>query len=312
MTLVVLASVLLTAAATAYAVARRLAPGDRPTPIRPAAVRGTHFPQRDIVVGGLRLRYVDVGDGPPLLLAHGHTSRIEEYDRLIRLLKGRFRVIVLDFPGSGYSDKPVRRYSVAFYVETLVAFLDALGVGKCLLAGGSLGGNVVLRASHAHPARFTRVAAWAPGSAWRARPALAWLMRRFGYLMFRVVVRVQSRYWYAPGWRGRAQALKNTFAYYREVLCDGFVRMYWDMAADQMGVSLFPIAPEIRASVLLLWGDRDHGFDMGAGVARLARTIPDVELVTFPDTGHAIANERPTGLARRLAEFFSAENENLP
>lgn len=294
-----------------FAALRLVRPKDRPASTRPKAVRGTSFPQKDAKVGGLRVRYVDVGEGPPLLLVHGHTSRIEEYDRLIRLLRRRFRVLAFDFPGSGYSEKPDRRYSVAFYVGTLVAFLDALGIGKCLLAGGSLGGNVILRAAQAYPERFPRIAAWAPGSAWPARPFVASVMRRFGYLPFLLVVRIQSRYWYAKSWRGRKTALRATFAYYREVMCPGFVRMYWDLAADQIGSSLFGIAAGIRQPVLLMWGDRDHGLGMGDGVRRLAELIPNSELVVFPDTGHAIASERPKDIAFLLAEFLSREPKDL-
>ena len=50
---------------------------------RPSAVRQTTYPQHDIdVMGGMRLRYVDVGKDegqPPLVLIHGLASRIEEY-----------------------------------------------------------------------------------------------------------------------------------------------------------------------------------------------------------------------------------------
>jgi hypothetical protein len=81
---------------------------------------------------------------------------------------------------------------------------------------------------------------------------------------------VQSRYWYGKEWPGREAALADTFAYYREVMGPGFVRMYFEMAADQVERSLFPIAPAIHQPVWLGWGDQDDGADMGAGVAKLA------------------------------------------
>ena len=52
----------------------------------------------------------------------GLTSRIEEYDGMGADLRRDFRVLVRDFPGSGYSDKPVREYDVQFYVQTLDHF----------------------------------------------------------------------------------------------------------------------------------------------------------------------------------------------
>src|SRR5262249_29806726 len=148
---------------------------------RPRAVRTTPFEQRDLRVLGLRIRYVDEGPRQPpepghrppvVVLIPGHTSRVEEYDGLVPVLSARHRVLVLDFPGSGYAEKPDREYSLALYEDTLVAMLDALGVERAHLAGGSLGGNLVLRLGHRFPDRFERLPPRAPGRAWVADPGV--------------------------------------------------------------------------------------------------------------------------------------------
>lgn len=300
----IIASVVALFAALGYVALRRRAYARTP-PTRPVAVRATMFAQRDVVVDGLRIRYVDEGSGPPLLLVPGHTSRVEEYERVIAALRGRFRVLSLDFPGSGYSDKPDRAYDLAYYDRVLVGFLDTLGIGECFLAGGSLGGNLVLRAALAHPTRFSRIVAWAPGSSWPAKPFMAWCMRRFGLVLFQFVVRIQSTFWYSRDWKGRDAALRAVFAYYAEVTCPGFVRMYWGIAADQVGSSLVPVVGGIRQPVLLMWGDRDHGFDMGAGVRRLHAQMPNSELAVFPGAGHSLVAERTAEVVARIAEFLA-------
>jgi 2-hydroxy-6-oxonona-2,4-dienedioate hydrolase len=292
-------------------------PNNQPT--RPISVPATPFEQRDIHVNTLRLRYVDVGPLDPkrgngvLLLVHGHTSRIEEYDGLIPTLSKRHRVLVVDLPGSGYSDKPDRSYSLRFYEDTLIAFLNALGVERAHLAGGSMGGNLVLRLAHRFPERFDRIAPWAPGSAWVAQPFAARLIRLVSsYAMFWPIVKVQSGYWYSDDWPGREAALANTFAYYEEVMSPGFVRMYFDMAADQVGRSLFGMAPEIRHPTLLGWGDRDDGADMGEGVKRLDELIPHSELRVYPDARHSLAAEVPEALAKAIEEFLTRPATGLP
>jgi pimeloyl-ACP methyl ester carboxylesterase len=115
--------------------------------------------------------------------------------------------------------------------------------------------------------------------------------------MFWPIVRGQSRFWFARDFPGREAALAETFAYYREVMCPGFLDMYFGLAADQVGASLFPIAPEIHQPTLLMWGELDHGGGMGKGVARLADTIPDADFVTFPGVRHSIEAEQPVALA---------------
>ncbi len=278
-------------------------------PTRPAHVAATPFVQRDLRIDGLRVRYIDEGAGVPVLLVPGHTSRIEEYDDVTAALRGRYRVLVFDFPGSGYSDRPDRRYDLAFYDRAIIAFLDAVGVDRCVIAGGSLGGNLALRAAAAHPDRFLAVAAWGPGSAWDRKPVMAAFARHFGYVPFLISSRIQSTYWYDKDWPGREDAIRGAFAYYDEVMCPGFVRMYWGLAADQMDTSLFDIAADIRGPVLLMVGDRDDGFDMYAGVRRLHARMPGSRLVVFRGARHSLVNERTGALIAELREFLAGTTD---
>lgn len=268
----------------------------------------------------MRLRYVDVGParaagGPPrtLVILPGHTSRLEGYDAIVHRLSQHSRVVVLDFPGTGYSDKPDRPYTLGFYEDTLVHFLDAIGLREAVLVGGSLGGNLVLRLGHRLPQRFPLLVAWAPAGAWRAQPRLAAVMRRLGgRILFWPTVWIQSRYWYGTDFPGRDAALAGTFAYYREIMSPGFIRMYWGIAIDQLETSLFDLAAQIEQPTLLLWGDRDDGADMGRGVARLHRLLPRSELRVFPGARHSLETEIPIDLADAIDEFVSRPQESLP
>jgi pimeloyl-ACP methyl ester carboxylesterase len=132
------------------------------------------------------------------------------------------------------------------------------------------------------------------------------------YAAFRPIVWIQSRYWYDESFPGRDAALEGTWVYYDEVMCPGFVRMYFGMAADQVARSLFPIAPEIRHPVWLGWGDRDDGADMGTGVARLHELLPRSELRVFPGAGHALATEVPDELAAAIEDFLTRPETELP
>lgn len=287
--------------------------------VRPVTVPATPFKQADVRVLGLRLRYVDVGpnDGrgaiETVVLIPGITSRIEDYDDLVRALSARRRVLVLDLPGSGYSDKPERTYDLTFYEDTLVSFLDEMGVARAHLGGGSLGGNLVLRLAHRFPDRFDRLVAWAPGSAWKAHPYLARLLRlATSRALFWLFVRVQSRYWYRHDLPGRAEIQRANLAYYREVMCSGFVKMYFGIAADQVARTLFDIAPHIRHPTLLAWGDRDDGANMQKHIFRLHRLLPSDELAVFRGARHALATEVPVTLAAVIEEFLSRPAADLP
>jgi pimeloyl-ACP methyl ester carboxylesterase len=246
-------------------------------------------------------------------LIHGHTSRIEEYDGIVPALARRRRVIVPDLPGSGYSDKPDRRYTLEFLEDALLGLLDALGVKACDVGGGSLGGNLTLRLAMRAPERFVKLAPWAPAGGWEPlAPWLAALGRFFQRpLLYRLLfwpsLRVQSRYWYEPAWPGRTKALAESFAYSEEVYSPEFARMYWEIGHDQLCQSLLGGAPSVRQPTLLLWGDRDHGLDMGTCVRRLAELLPRARLHVFPGARHALAQEVPDELARVVDEFLVEE-----
>ncbi|HRW36050.1 MAG TPA: alpha/beta hydrolase [Aquihabitans sp.] len=263
-------------------------------------------------IDGMRLRHLDVpastgaADALPLLIIPGHTARIEGYLDLVDRLRGRHRVLVVDLPGSGESAKPERRYDLRLYEDVLVAHLDRLGIDQAIPVGGSLGGNLVLRLGHRFPARFPRLVLWAPGSAWSPKPALAATTDRLlagtalGRRLFWPSVRIQSRFWYDADFEHRRAHLDDTFRYYRRVMSPGFVQMYWGLAADQLRRSLFELAPEIAQPTLLMWGDRDHGANMGAGVARLHELLPNSRLHVFPGRRHSLEAECPDELAEQI------------
>jgi pimeloyl-ACP methyl ester carboxylesterase len=281
---------------------------------RPLRVRATKYEQRDAtVLGDVRLRYVDVRPaaerGPPVVMLHGIASRIEEYEELIDRLRAHRRVIVMDLPGNGYSDKPERPYTLAFLEDSVLALLDHLDVEEADLAGGSLGGNLVLRLAHRAPERFRRLVPWAPAGVWepmRFFGLLHAVFARVGTTLFWPSVWIQSRFWYHPRWAGRRGALVEAFEHFREVHGRGFVRMYFELCREQVMTSLFPIAPAIAQPTRVVWGDQDHALGMGRGVKRLVGLLPRASLRVVKDARHSLAVEVPEELSAEVDAFLSA------
>lgn len=102
----------------------------------------------DLHVDGddVSVRYVAGGDGPPLVFCHGIGLDAADvsWRHVLPALAADHTVYALDFPGHGGSDAPRRTYSTEYYVETLAAFHEELGLSGAGLVGISMGGAVAL------------------------------------------------------------------------------------------------------------------------------------------------------------------------
>lgn len=96
-------------------------------------------------VNNLRVRYLDSNKrGTPLLLLHGLGGSIESWTNNIGFLSTKFRIIALDLPGFGLSDKPKINYSINFYVSFLEKFIKRLKLSHFFIIGSSLGGHIAI------------------------------------------------------------------------------------------------------------------------------------------------------------------------
>jgi pimeloyl-ACP methyl ester carboxylesterase len=105
---------------------------------------------------GVRIRYVEVGRGEPILLFHAMSESVESWREtgVIDRLAADFHVIVFDMRGHGKSDKPreAAAYGLAM-VEDAARLLDHVQVQSAHIVGYSLGGYVAARFAATYPAR---------------------------------------------------------------------------------------------------------------------------------------------------------------
>jgi pimeloyl-ACP methyl ester carboxylesterase len=103
------------------------------------------------------LHYLERGRGEPLLLIHGLGCCGADWAFQVAVLETRFRVIVPDLPGSGFSAPPPDEYTIGGFATTLWSLLDHLGVTQTNIIGFSLGGAVALEMAAQRPASVPRL-----------------------------------------------------------------------------------------------------------------------------------------------------------
>jgi pimeloyl-ACP methyl ester carboxylesterase len=109
---------------------------------------------RFIEVDGVRLHYVERGQGQPLVLLHGNGTMAQDFDisGLTDLAAEKYRVIVFDRPGYGYSDRPRGKvWNAEAQAELIYRALQQLGIEQPIIAAHSWGTLVALALALNHP-----------------------------------------------------------------------------------------------------------------------------------------------------------------
>ncbi len=100
-----------------------------------------------VEVDGVRLHYVDRGQGPAVVFLHGNGVLLQDYEvsGVLDLAAEKHRVIAFDRPGFGYSDRPrSRAWTPAAQADLIAKALESIGVERAVVVGHSWGTMVAL------------------------------------------------------------------------------------------------------------------------------------------------------------------------
>lgn len=114
-------------------------------------------------VAGTKLTWGELGAGPALVLIHGIQDSHRTWRRVAPLLARHFRLLMVDLPGHGYSDRPDAPYTLPWFAGVLAEWMEAIGVAKAHLCGHSYGGGVAQWMLLEHRERVERLALVASG-----------------------------------------------------------------------------------------------------------------------------------------------------
>jgi len=280
-----------------------------------------HAARRLRLPSGLTLAYLDAGaaDASAVLLVHGMQDEADTWRHVVQPLAQTHRVVAVDLPGFGRSDKPHRRYDVPFFAATLLALLDALHIERAHLVGNSLGAMICDWIAMRRPERVTRLTL-VDGTAVitqpppTPRPTLA-------HLLF--PDRADRRYFEALR-HAPEDAYATLTPYYanlaalpeedRRFLFQRVNERVWDEAQRVAALStrsaLLPFlmwnrsrlradAAAMRVPTMVIWGTQDRILPAENGRARAALQ-PGARYLQIGGCGHLPQQERPTELVQAL------------
>ena len=245
---------------------------------------------------------------PPLVLLHGLFLTHHAFARVIPRLAVDRRVVALDLPGAGDSDRPnpneVEGYDFEWMADAVMATLEALGVSACTLVGHDLGGTLALILGAKHPGRVRELVLLSPLALTVSLPLQGTLSiaPSLGLEVFRRALRRTDF----------IRFLEHSVST-QELLDAGDAHVFWDRlcrwggreAAYAMLVQLPSVVrlrdrfAAVEVPTTLVWGDRDQ-IVPPEHASRLAALLPRAQEVIIDGCGHNPAYEQPAELVRLL------------
>lgn len=269
-----------------------------------------------VTVDGLRLHYVERGEGPPLVLLHGASSSSRDFEAgLLPALAQSHRVIAFDRPGYGYSERNTDAWpDPAAQARLIHGALQSLGVRDPLIVGHSWGGSVVL----AYLLEFPGQAAGGVLIAGAVNPwtsGVSWFVDLMGWPVLGPLFAQTAAF--PLGQLILDSAIENVFA--PEVPSEDYrartgailaLRPAAFRASTEDVRNLSPFLEKqngrydaIDAPLLLITGGGDTIVPAWNHAEKLAARLPHAVHVDLPGAGHALHHTRTADIARLVEEF---------
>jgi pimeloyl-ACP methyl ester carboxylesterase len=266
---------------------------------------------RDVAARGARIRFVEAGDGPPLVLVHDYLASRVSWDDVLGGLSARFRVIAPDLPGFGESEKPPPsryRYDFDAFCESLADLVAALGFGRVSLCGHAMGGAVALTVAATYPHLVDKLVLVNP-LVYPPRPdALSRIatVPLLGPFMFKQLYgRALFRSRFLDGAHGGDAAAARRVDHLFDLFDVPAAReaAYATMRAMLDTRPLTASVPRVSAPTLVVWGRGNRSAPVEQG-RRLVRELGGARFEVF-DCGRAPAEECPEAFTRAVVSFLS-------
>lgn len=285
-----------------------------------AATSGSREPGRlefDMVRtrGFGRVSVLSAGTGPETIVClHGLGGTKASFLPTVSALADTYRVVAIDLPGFGESDKPIGApYDAPWFARSAFAAMDALGIERAHIAGNSMGGRVAIEAGLVDPDRTGALLLLSPALAWlRSRPwapVLRALRPELGLIqpaprpvveaMVRRLVPAANGGWTAAGVDEFLRAYLSRSG--RAAFYAAARNIYLDEPHGEKG--FWTRLETLQRDSLFVWGRKDTLVPIGF-MKHVEKALPEASHVELP-CGHVPQVERPRETHAAIRKFLA-------
>ncbi len=254
---------------------------------------------------GQKLHYVIYGHGSTtVVLVHGWACDVGFWREQIPALSAHWRVVAVDLPGFGESDKPHLDYTIPYLARGLAAMLDDAHVTRAYVVGHSMGGSVVRQYAQNHPDKVAALVIVDSRSLLqgeglgRPLPEREHLVDEFYGAHFQDAARNDIQ---------RMFTAQTTPALQQEILAKMLSSPQY-VAASAMKGLLTPVTWSTFPDPVPTLGLYRTPLDPPA-VTALHKMFPDLQITMYPGAGHFIMLEQPQRFNRELITFLLQQDK---
>jgi 3-oxoadipate enol-lactonase len=253
------------------------------------------------------LYWEQAGEGPPVVLVHEAVADSRMWDPQWETFPHSHRTIRFD--QRGYGRSPLEP-GVISHAQDLVVLLDAVGLERTSLVGGSLGGRVALEVAVAQPDRIEKLVLLNPGGPghdWSEEVRAGWDEEEAALERGDVdaAVEVNLRMWFDGPRRSSGDVdpeLRAKVGDMQRRALEVQLPVGDDVREELLVPDLAERLGDVRAPTLVVTGDQDVD-DIHAIADRLVREIPDARRASMPGA-HVASLEHPDEFDRIVLEFL--------
>lgn len=241
----------------------------------------------------LSVYFQKTGKGKALIMLHGWGQDVSTFWNVVDLLKDKYTVYLIDFPGFGRSDTPRHPYSISDYAEVVKEFILREKLKKPVILGHSLGGRVAIRFASRNSDLIDKLILESSAGVKPKRDIFKFLLyvpaKAFNYF-FPNIFNLKS---------------KLRYKFYKKLEADyinaGNLR---DTLKKILDEDLTEDLKKINSETLLIWGEKDPTKEASlSNGKRMYQLINNSRIEVLEDVGHFPHLEKPERFAYYVKDF---------
>lgn len=250
-----------------------------------------------LIIQNLATEYKDEGKGNIILCLHGWQDSLRTFDNIVKNLSKDYRIIRLDLPGFGNTEKPKESWGVGEYALFVRDFINKLDIKPDYLLGHSFGGRIILKGQTEYNLEAKKNILIASAGISETKT-----LRN---MIFKTLAKLGGLLTYVPPlifWREDLRRMLYKFLRSDYMESEQLKKTFLKVIREDLSNN----AKRINKPTLLIWGNKDIVTPLSDG-KKLNKLISDSRIEIVDGVGHFVHKKESEKVSDIIKKFLSYE-----